>query len=148
MTQSRFRPIRHLKMTVRTSVLWKIHTHMAKKWPGMVVQRSFIKEHSFVNRLYVLKHTQKQKFVKKPREDTWVWDKLWKRNDHTNYFTFQGFPLINWCWKFINSLKFSRMSLLLRVVHSNLTTKLYIPSTLNIDLILWHIQLILCAVKF
>ena len=46
---------------------------------------------------------------------------LWKRNDHTNYFTFQGFPLINWCWKFINSLKFSGMSLLLRVVHSNLT---------------------------
>ena len=27
---------------------------MAKKWPGMVVQRSFIKEHLFVNRLYVL----------------------------------------------------------------------------------------------
>ena len=74
-----------------------------------------------IQNLVVLKHIQKQKFVKKPREDTWVWDKLWKRNDHTNYFTFQGFPLINWCWKFINSLKFSRMSLLLRVVHSNLT---------------------------
>jgi hypothetical protein len=26
---------------------------MAKKWPGMVVQRSFIKEDSFVYRLYV-----------------------------------------------------------------------------------------------
>ena len=25
---------------------------MAKKWPGMVVQRSFIKEDSFVYRLY------------------------------------------------------------------------------------------------
>ena len=25
---------------------------MAKKWPGMVVQRSFIKGHSFRNRLY------------------------------------------------------------------------------------------------
>ena len=25
--------------------------------------------------------------------------------------------------------------------------KLYIPSTLNIDLILWHSQLIVCAVK-
>jgi hypothetical protein len=25
---------------------------MAKKWPGMVVQRTFIKEHSFVYRLY------------------------------------------------------------------------------------------------
>ena len=39
-------------MTVRTSVLWKIDTHMAKKWPGMVVQRTFIKGHSFVYRLY------------------------------------------------------------------------------------------------
>ena len=26
---------------------------MAKKWPGMVVQRTFIKGHSFVYRLYV-----------------------------------------------------------------------------------------------
>ena len=30
-----------------------VYTHMAKKWSGMVVQRSFIKELSFVNRLYV-----------------------------------------------------------------------------------------------
>ena len=28
-----------------------------------------------------------------------------------------------------------------------LKLKLYIPSTLNIDLILWHTQLIVCAVK-
>ena len=27
---------------------------MAKKWPEKVIQRSFIKEHSFVNRLYIL----------------------------------------------------------------------------------------------
>ena len=53
MTQSRFRPIKYLKMTVRTSVLWKINIHIAKKWPGMVVHRLFIKEHSFVYRLYV-----------------------------------------------------------------------------------------------
>ena len=26
---------------------------MAKKWPEKVIQRSFIKEHSFANRLYV-----------------------------------------------------------------------------------------------
>ena len=38
-------------MTVKTSVLWKINTHMAKKWPEKVVQRSFIKEHSFPFRL-------------------------------------------------------------------------------------------------
>ena len=70
MTQSRFRPIRHLKMTVRTSVLWKIFTHMAKKWPGMVVQRTFIKGHSFVYRLLlwhqweplVYRYTGKSKF--------------------------------------------------------------------------------------
>ena len=28
-----------------------------------------------------------------------------------------------------------------------LEAKLYTPSTLNIDLILWHTQLIMCAVK-
>ena len=39
-------------MTVRTSVLWKMKIHMAKKWPEKVVQRSFIKEHSFPNGLY------------------------------------------------------------------------------------------------
>ena len=27
--------------------------HMAKKWPEKVLQRSFIKEHSFPNGLYV-----------------------------------------------------------------------------------------------
>ena len=40
-------------MTVRTSVLWKMKIHMAKKWPEKVVQRSFIKEHSFPNGLYL-----------------------------------------------------------------------------------------------
>ena len=40
-------------MTVRTSVLWKMNIHMAKKWPEMVVQRSYIKGHSFPYRLYV-----------------------------------------------------------------------------------------------
>ena len=40
-------------MTVRTSVLWKMNIHMPKKWPEMVVQRSYIKGHSFPYRLYV-----------------------------------------------------------------------------------------------
>ena len=40
-------------MTVRTSVLWKINIRMAKKWPEKVIQRSLLKEHSFVNRLYI-----------------------------------------------------------------------------------------------
>ena len=35
MTQSRFWPVEHLKMTVRTSILWKINTHMMKKWAFM-----------------------------------------------------------------------------------------------------------------
>ena len=42
-------------MTVRTSVLWKMIIHIVKKLPGMVVQRTFIKEHSFVYRLYIIK---------------------------------------------------------------------------------------------
>ena len=52
MNQSRFRPVKSLKMTVRTSVLWKMNIHMGKKWPEMVVQRSSIKGHSFPYRLY------------------------------------------------------------------------------------------------
>ena len=43
-------------MTVWTSVLWKIYTQMAKKLPRMAVQRTFIKEHSFVYRLYLQWH--------------------------------------------------------------------------------------------
>ena len=38
-------------MTVRTSVLWKMIIHMAKKWPRIVVHRLFIKEHSFIQTL-------------------------------------------------------------------------------------------------
>ena len=42
-------------MTVKTSVLWKINTHMAKKWPENVIHRSFVKEHSFPYRLQLPK---------------------------------------------------------------------------------------------
>ena len=39
--------VQHLKMTIRTSVLWKIHTHMAKKWPGMVIYKgTFVSKQS------------------------------------------------------------------------------------------------------
>ena len=38
-------------MNIRTSVLWKMNILMAKKWPEKVVQRSFIKRHSFRNSL-------------------------------------------------------------------------------------------------
>ena len=40
--QSRFRPIKHLKMTVWTSVLWNIVMKLPKKWPEMVVKQPFI----------------------------------------------------------------------------------------------------------
>ena len=42
MNQSRFRPIKHLKMTVWTSVLWKINIQLAKKWSDIVVEWPFI----------------------------------------------------------------------------------------------------------
>ena len=38
MKQSRFRPVQHLKMTVWTSVLWKINIQLAKKLPEIVVK--------------------------------------------------------------------------------------------------------------
>ena len=39
-----FRLIKHLKMTVWTSVLWKINIHEAKKLPEMVVKLSFMSQ--------------------------------------------------------------------------------------------------------
>ena len=41
MNQLEFRPIKHIKMTVWTSVLWKITIQLAKKWPEMVVKKPF-----------------------------------------------------------------------------------------------------------
>ena len=40
-------------MTIWTLVLWKMNIHMAKKNARKVVQRSFVKGHSFWNSLYV-----------------------------------------------------------------------------------------------
>ena len=37
----RIQTIKHIKMTVWTSVLWKITIQLAKKWPEMVVEKSF-----------------------------------------------------------------------------------------------------------
>ena len=42
MNRSEFRPVKHLKMTVCASVLWKMNIGIAKKWPEMVVTLSFI----------------------------------------------------------------------------------------------------------
>ena len=42
-----FRPVKHVIMTVWTSVLWKKNIHISKKWPELVITRSFIKRHSF-----------------------------------------------------------------------------------------------------
>ena len=42
MNQSIFRPVKHLKMTVWTSFLWKINIQLAKKWPEMVVKLAIV----------------------------------------------------------------------------------------------------------
>ena len=47
-----FRPVKHVIMTVWTSVLWKMIINISKKWPELVVTLSFIKEHSFRISLY------------------------------------------------------------------------------------------------
>ena len=47
-----FRPVKHVIMTVWTSVLWKKNIHISKKWPELVITRSFIKGHSFPISLY------------------------------------------------------------------------------------------------
>ena len=36
-----FRPVKHVEMTVWTSVLWKMNIHMTKKWPKTVVYQLF-----------------------------------------------------------------------------------------------------------
>ena len=38
----RFRHSKHLKLTVWTSVLWKIFMQLAKKWPEMVIKWPFM----------------------------------------------------------------------------------------------------------
>ena len=40
--QSRFRPIKQLKTTVWTSVLWKILMQLLKKWPEIVIKWPFM----------------------------------------------------------------------------------------------------------
>ena len=47
-----FRPVKHVIMTVWTSVFWKMNIHISKQWPELVVTRSFIKGHSFPITLY------------------------------------------------------------------------------------------------
>ena len=48
-----FRPVKHVIMTVWTSVLWKMNIHISKKWPELVITLSFIKGHSFPISLYL-----------------------------------------------------------------------------------------------
>ena len=49
-----FRPVKHVIMTVWTSVFWKMNIHISKQWPELVVTRSFIKGHSFPISLYLI----------------------------------------------------------------------------------------------
>jgi hypothetical protein len=47
LTQSRFKPVQHLKMTIRTSVLLKMDIHMAKKLPEKVIYKgTFVSKQS------------------------------------------------------------------------------------------------------
>ena len=50
-------------------------------------------------------------------------------------------------WTFLKSFGFSFKTEGYYFIQNWRKSKLYIPSTLNIDLILWHTQLIVCAVK-
>ena len=52
---SRFRPVKHLKMTVWTSVLWKMSIHMSKKWPEMVVE-PYMCSHFYIESEYTYLH--------------------------------------------------------------------------------------------
>ena len=60
-------------MTVKTSVLWKIYTHMAKKWPGIVIQRTFIKGHSLYTDFASLK--QKDIYIPENKIHLHTWKK-------------------------------------------------------------------------
>ena len=54
--------------------------------------------------------------------------------------------IMNWAVEYTTfAVNFGQNIFSLNIVVS--TPKLYIPSTLNIDLLLWHTQLIVCAVK-
>ena len=73
-----FRPVKHVKMTVWTSVLWKMNIPIAKKWPDMVVTSSFIKEHSFRISLYILMDDESLG-CQRSIGLTWRWRKLKKK---------------------------------------------------------------------
>ena len=49
----KFSPVKHVIMTIWTSVLWKMIIHISKKWPELVVTLSFIKGHSFRISFYI-----------------------------------------------------------------------------------------------
>ena len=53
-----------------------------------------------------------------------------------------------WCFPSVNYVLFSNKRGIKNVFKKRLQPKLYIPSTLNTDYLLWHAQLIVCAVKY
>ena len=64
---------------------------------------------------------------------------IFKQDNRENIFFTAG--------KQISGLRIYFASNLLLLTNNMMHSKLYIPSTLNIDLILWHSQLIVYAVK-
>ena len=66
--------------------------------------------------------------------DTWYKSGYINLSYFARDWVFEGQWILRW-----------KLSLCITQQHSVVGAKLYIPSTLNIDLILWHSQLIVCA---
>ena len=53
---SRFRPVKHLKMTIWTSVLWKMTIHMSTKWLEVVIESDMCSQF-YIETVYRLIHS-------------------------------------------------------------------------------------------
>ena len=127
MNQSYVRPVKRLKMTVRTSVLWKMNMHMAKKWTERVVKRSFIKEHSFGIRVYIpyiviiLHHRDLEARSSLDLYDWMQWNNIWLLPGlHLILGVIQLWYVPYWFWIPQNSEQHSKVFLCLRLwLHRN-----------------------------
>ena len=72
---------------------------------------------------------------------------LQKRNNRVQKYVCCIFDRVPPNWTLLKSFGFSFKTEGYYFIQNWTKSKLYIPSTLNIDLILWHTQLIVCAVK-
>ena len=106
MNQIRFRLVRHLKMTVWTSVLWKIIMQLANKWPERVIKWPFILSDSFPIRVYDPQsagiNVQSPQSELTPRRLTLL-DRLPHQSTQKAYRTLGG-PL-EWLWNWLKLVK-------------------------------------------